>query len=140
MTIGGDQAKAAAELSDAWHNLTSIASGLVLQIGSHLAGTLTRILKGFKAVSVQVLEWVKANKGLVVAVAKTVAVIGLIGAALTAVGVGLMTAGAVVGGFSAAFSALAAVVGAVLSPIGLVVAAVVALGAAIVQGLSLIHI
>ena len=136
LTIGGAQAKAAAELSDAWHNLTSIASGLVLQIGSHLAGTLTRILKGFKAVSVQVLEWVKANKGLVVAVAKTVAVIGLIGAALTAVGVGLMTAGAVVGGFSAAFSALAAVVGAVLSPIGLVVAAVVALGAAIVQGMG----
>lgn len=134
ITLSTEDAQAAADFTDAMNRVVRAIKGTALQIGGALAPALTEALGKIKGFVTYMIEWVKANKTLVVNIAKGAAVIGAAGVALTSfglivsvVGTGIAGLGTLIGG---AFAVITTVLGAVLSPIGLVVAAVAGLGVA----------
>lgn len=145
LTISGDSAKAAAELTDAWGRLTAMFKVFVFEVGAALAPMLKEIADSVKVVATAILNWIKENKDVVVSIAKVAAIVVGVGTAILAVG-GIITAvGAVFGALStiiAAFGTVCSIVGALItgigsaimfliSPIGLAIAAVVGLGGAV---------
>lgn len=133
LTISTQDAKNAAELSDAWGRLVAMAKMMVFQIGGALAPALKQIADQIKIVGTAVMNWVKQNRSTFATIAKiTVAVIA-VGGALVVLGGIISGFGAVLGGISAVISVFGTVLGAILSPVGLCIAAVVGLGAVIAQ-------
>lgn len=138
LEIDTEAAKQAAELTDRLNELKRVALNIAFRIGQALGGTTADIAKRFAEIGARVTRFVKANKDLIVAVAKTAAIIGAVGVALLTIGGLFIFVGAAISGLvtvigvaSTVFGGLVAIVGAILSPIGLVVAAVVGLGVAI---------
>lgn len=131
LTISTQDAKNAAELSDAWGRLVAMAKMMVFQIGGALAPALKQIADQIKIVGTAVMNWVKQNRSTFATIAKiTVAVIA-VGGALVVLGGIISGFGAVLGGISTVISVFGTVLGAILSPVGLCIAAVVGLGAVI---------
>jgi hypothetical protein len=139
LSIGGEEAQAAADFSDAWNRLVRTFKAAAFAIGSALAPDLTELMGTVTRFVVGVIDWVKQNKELVVTIFKVVA-------AAVAVGVGLMVVGGIISGIGAAIGAVVAIIsgigtaigvigsiiGAILTPIGLVIVALGALAAYLV--------
>jgi len=127
----GGTAKKTADMMDsglggAGRVLMSALEGVQIAVGEALAPVLSDLAKRVTNIAQFTIEWVKANKGLVVAVAATAVGVTAFGVALIGVG----TAAAVM---SVALGGLASIAGAVLSPVGLVTAAVVGAAAAFLK-------
>jgi hypothetical protein len=122
LTITGDQAKAAAEFDDLWHSVTTTAMAAAVQIGAALAPTISELMKRVVPLIGSLVNFIKQNSGIIVAIAGTVVAIGAAGMALTTLG-GIITA-------------TATVLGAILSPMGLFIAAAVGIGVSIVQAMG----
>ena len=117
ITMDEDTASSAAALTDAMGKLQSQLKYVVIQIGAALAPALVRISTYITPVIARVIEFVKNNKMLIVAVA--------------AVGVGLVALGGILMGLALTISAVTAVAGILFNPmvigIGLAAAAIVGL-------------
>jgi hypothetical protein len=134
LTVGTDQAQAAADLQDAWNRVIRTLKAAAFTIGGALAPDLTSLLSTVTRFVVGLANWVKQNKEVIVTVAKIIAAVVGVGVALIATGAAISFVGAAIGGMVslimgavAAFKVLAALVAAILSPIGLISTAVVAL-------------
>ena len=127
ISLGGKDAKAAEVLNDTLNRMSKAARGVVLQIGAALAPVVTDMAQTLARVAAATSKWVEANRPLVVTIAKTIAIVGAVGAALVAVGVSISIAGVAIGGLASVFGlavsavlALKAAFLVLISPIGLV--------------------
>ena len=133
LTISTQDAKSAAELSDAWGRLVAMAKMMVFQIGGALAPTLKEIADYIKTVGTVVLNWVKQNKATVAMIAKITVGVIAVGGALVVLGGIISGIGTVIGAVSTIISAFGAVLAVLTSPITLIIGAVVGLGVVIAQ-------
>jgi hypothetical protein len=134
LVMSGDAVTAGAQLGDTLDKVWLTVGALSNRIGSILAPTLQTLLNAFVPLVAGVSHFIEQNKEWIVYAAYAAA-------AVAAVTVGVVSLGAVIGGVGAAMTALGAaiggaltvvtgIIGAILSPIGIAVAAVVGLGAA----------
>jgi len=130
ISVGGKDAKAAEVLNDTLNLLSKSARGVSLQIGAALAPITTELAERLARVTAATSKWVAANRPLIVTIAKVVAIVGLVGAAIVGLGLSISLAGAAFGGLATAFGlAIKAVLLmkvaflALASPIGLVAVA-----------------
>jgi hypothetical protein len=135
LTISTEDAAAAEEFGDTLDVLWKVIKRGAFSVGAALVPSLMELANWIITTSRDVSEWIDRNRGLVVSIAKLVAVVLGVGAALVALGAFVSLAGFAISGLVTVFSALGAVIGvvgsvlgALLSPIGLVVAALVGLG------------
>lgn len=124
LTISGQSATSAANLTDGLNELWRVIKNGVFQIGASLAPTLIDAAKRLTKFTIGVVEFIKNNRALIVSI--------------LGVGVGLVTVGGIIGGAGLAAAALAGTISAaitvfgalgsalslVVSPIGLVVAGI----------------
>lgn len=124
--------------------LGSAIEGIAIAVGSAIAPMLEAWAEKMSKVAAFITKTVKANKPFMIAMVKTIVLVGAIGAGLITMGVALGIAGALLGGIATLFSTLAAVIGtvvsvvatvagAILSPLGLIIAAVIAAVALVVM-------
>ena len=125
LTISQDTATQAAMLTDAMNRTRRVVKQVAFEIGGALAPQAEAIAGTFGKVSRHAINWVKANRGLVITAAAGSLTVAGLGAALLALG-GV----AILGG--AALSALAGAAAFIVSPIGLALAGVAGLTAALV--------
>jgi len=131
ITMSGEAAAGAADLSDALDLARRTVIALTVQVGAALGPVVKELAADVASVAARVGFWVQQNQGLILTIAKAAVVAVVAGAALIAlgsavitIGFGIIGLGAVVGVLGAALSAVAATIGAMLTPIGAVVAAV----------------
>jgi hypothetical protein len=139
ISMSGADATAAAEYTDALTRLYSLFKGITNRIGAALAPELTRLVNWFVAGTSRVIEWIDANKELIVTIAKWTAIAAGVAAGLVAIGAAVFGLGAVIGALgtiaAGVFTAIATVVTTLgsllaflLTPIGMITAAVVGIG------------
>jgi len=127
--------KMANTLSHAFGQIKQAGFVALSVVGEALAEPLARAAAAIKRYAAFVTDLIARNKGLVVAIAKVIAVVGTVGAALVVLGMAGTALATVFGGIAAivtgaatAIGFLGSVLAAILSPIGLVIAGVAALG------------
>ncbi len=135
LTMSGEDARAAEELTDTLNRLWRVVKMGVFNIGSALGPMLGEMVAWMTQVAVTAGEWIKANKDLIVTVMKVAAAVIAGGAALVLLGVAISGLGTMFGVLSTVVTTtgtllgmLGAVIGALVSPIGIVVAALAGLG------------
>lgn len=129
LTMSTEEAAAAAKFTDAMTLLWHISKRLLFVIGSALAPALEQLVKWMASILKPTLDWLKANKTLVLSVAKIVgAFIGL-SITISALGFIFSGVGTIIGLLWTALSILGSVFMFLLSPIGLVIAAMGVLAA-----------
>lgn len=133
IVIGDDQAKQAAEFTDAWNRIKRSLGAVAIQAGAALAPVLTDLLGQVLPLITGAVEWTKANKGLILTIAKVAAGVGIAGGVLLGTALAAKLLAISLGVVSGVLAVIGGVVAFVLSPIGLVIAAVVGLGAAFVR-------
>lgn len=134
LQIGTKDAEAAEEFGDKLDTLWKQLKGVAFTVGSALIPGASDLADRLMTAATKTIDWVKANRELVVWVAKIAAGVMAAGAALVVIGGAMSMLGSVIGVGIAAVSGLGAVVGtvgsvlaALLSPVALVAAAVVGL-------------
>lgn len=133
LVMSSEDAQAAAELGDTFDKLLMVLDRVYQKIGAALAPTLTELSDIVIGALIGVGEFIDENRELVLMVAAGVA-------AFTALGAGLVTAGAVITGVGIALGALATVltaigatIGFLLTPVGLLIGGIGALAVAVWQ-------
>lgn len=129
VVMSSEDAEAADKLHKALTAVLDVTKMLVVNIGGALAPLLTNLAKQTAEVVGWVSNWIKANRGAVVAVAAVAAGLVGLGSTLISVGIGVTLLGVAAGGLSVALAAVGATLAVLLSPITLVVGGVLALGA-----------
>ena len=112
--------------------LMSAVEGLGIEIGQSLAPAIREWATMISTAINSLSEWVKANRGLVVSIAKMLVVTSAAGAGLVVLGITISQVAIVASAITAAFAAIATTITLILSPIGLVTAAMI--GGAIAWG------
>jgi len=137
LTISTQDARAAAQLGDAFSTLKRVLQSTSFAIGSALAPALLAVVRRLSLVTVGLRDWISQNKGVVQTIGAVTAGVLASGGALIAAGVAFKTAGvaisglaAVLGGLKVATLAGGAAIAALASPVGLAVAALGTLGTA----------
>lgn len=113
-SMSGEDAAAAAEYTDAMNRVSSVWKGLKQQVGAALAPALAEVATNFAEIAVNVVEFVRKNRGIVVGVAAAAAAVVGVGTAISVLGVAII-------GIGMAITALGTIVGVVLSPAGLLI-------------------
>lgn len=139
ITVGTDQAQAAADLGDAWNRLVRVAGKIPFEIGSALAEDLIEIMTLIKPFLVEFLKLVKENKGWVVTIVATGAALIALGGIVVATGLSISVMGFALSGLVTGFTALVAVLGvvkaaflAIFTPVGLIIGVTAVLAAGII--------
>jgi hypothetical protein len=139
LTMSTEDAQAAEVFGDRMDALWKVLKQASFTVGAALAPTLIEAVQAMTRAAVATLNWVKANKPLIVMVAKIAAGVVVAGAALIGLGAAVYVAGAALGAIAGTIGAVGTVIGAIgsaiaflTSPIGLAIAGVVALGGAFV--------
>jgi hypothetical protein len=99
LIITTDQAKSAAGLSQEMGDLSFVVESVSVAIGSALAPAITEAIIATQNAAVEVREYVKQNKELIMIAGKAAIIIGGVGAALYGVGVAAGVAGTAIGIF-----------------------------------------
>jgi len=106
LVMGGEDAAAAAAMGDALDKLWDTMGGLVNTIGGALAPALTDVLTMITDNVAAAAKWISENKGLVIGLGLVAAAVTALGIALAGVGVVATVTGAILGGIGAAIAAL----------------------------------
>ena len=139
-SMSKEDVAAAAKLNDQLGRLYLSIKMVGFHIGAALAGPVGAFIDWFVKAAKSVMDWIKANRGLVAIIAGVVLGIGAAGVGLIAFGILAGIVGSAIGAIGtiigtiatiggAVFSVLAGAIAFLLSPIGLVVLAIVAVGA-----------
>ena len=138
-TVSGDDAEAAAQLSDAFGTLAGTIKDTVFEIGAAVSGGLTRLIEPINRIAVAVNQWVEDNRDLVRQIALITAGVAGVGGALLVFSTTISAVSFAIGGVAttigvavAAAKAFGVALAAVASPAGVVITAIAAAGAAIV--------
>ena len=122
-SMSGEDASAAAEYTDAMNRVSSVWKGLKQQVGAALAPALAEVATNFAEIAVNVVDFVRENRGIIQGVAAAAAAVVGLGTALSVAGVAII-------GIGMAITSLGAIVGLVLSPAGLLIGGMAAAAAA----------
>ena len=133
LTIGTQDAKAAALLNDTFNILWRTLKNVGFTIGSVLAPLLTDVADQMARVGAGVADWVRQNKPLIASAFKVAVGVTAVGAAMIALGTAIVGAGAVLGTLATAVTTVGSVIAALTSPIALASGAIAALSVAIVK-------
>jgi hypothetical protein len=131
ITIGDEDAQAAANLGDAMNRVGRSVKAVFLQMGAAVAPTVTKVLDTVKDITSAVARWISQNRELVTVVGAVGVGLVAVGTAVTSVGGGIVAIGLAIKGAGIALTALAGVVSAIGAPVLAVVAGVTALGAGV---------
>jgi hypothetical protein len=138
LVMSTDDAEAADALGDAFDLLKATGMAFLNSVGAALAPLLTDLATGAARVVASAIEWVRANRDVIVSALKIAAVVAAVGGALVAAGVAVTAFGSVLGGLATVIGtvlgiagALGTVIGALISPLGIAVGAVVAAAGAL---------
>ena len=125
-------------LGHSLRQLKQSAIATLAAIGEALAGPVAKAAAVVKRWAVNLRELIEKNREFVIAAAKVIAIVGLVGGALVAVGAAGAVMAFAIGGIASilsavgtAFSVLGTIIGAILTPVGLAISAIVALVATI---------
>lgn len=143
LTMSTADAKAAADLTDAWGRLNSTIKMLFFNIGAALAPAMQKLLDRAKIIVIAINNWIKKNRQTVVTIAKVVLGVIAAGAALVAFGAIIKGIALVIGALATVVGVLhtvftvllvtvkaaVAIIGFLCTPLGLVVAAIAAMTA-----------
>jgi hypothetical protein len=132
LVLGRDDTDAAHELTKAFHDVAAVTKAVYTQIGAALAPAVTSLATQLANGIAYVVQFVKANKPLVILAAEIAAGLVVVGGVIAAAGVAIIGLGAVLGSLTTVAAGAIGILGALFTAImtpGLVVAAVV-LGAA----------
>lgn len=140
VSMSGEDAAAAASLTDAMTRLWKLIKGVSNAIGAALAPEITDLTNRVVRIASVAVDWIKDNRELIVTIAKWAAVMAAAGAGLMALGTTIMGVGAMVGTIgsivgtvlaaaSSAIVMIGTVIGLLMTPIGAVVAGIAALAA-----------
>lgn len=129
--ISAEDAKKADALGDSLHLLRRVVVSAGTAVASVLAPAVTSATRILAGIAKQIVDWVRANRGLVVGIALTGAVLTSVGAALYATGVGLGILGVALKLAAIGWTLLSSAVTFTLSPIGLILAGLTAATAAL---------
>ena len=125
-TMTEEDAKSAAELTDAMNRVKSVLIGVKNQIGAALAPAMTYLADLMAKTSSTIVPLIRDNAHLVKLFAAGAVAVGGLGAAL-------ITVGGLIAGAGVAIGTLATAFGVLFSPIGLAVGGITALGFALVK-------
>ncbi|MFW5679521.1 MAG: hypothetical protein ACOC3D_04600, partial [Pseudomonadota bacterium] len=131
LTVSTEDAAAAAELSDAFGELVAVVKRTVFQLGAALAPVLIDAINLLSEVAGSVRRWVEEQRGLVVILAATAAVVTVVGGVITGIGIAIVAVVAVMTALAKIAAVAVIALKAILSPIGLLITALAALGGAI---------
>jgi len=131
--MSGEDARAAAELSDVFGKLMAVFSGIQTQVGAALAPMLITLGEYVIGVATSVVDWIDTNRDLIATLGQWFgyiaaaggALVGLAGAAAVVSG-GMAAMGALASGVATVFGAIGASIAFLISPIGLVVGGITA--------------
>lgn len=127
LTMSTETAVAAARLSDAMNRAKQVVLRVVIAVGEALEPAMTAASNAIAKSAKAVKEWVNKNRDAIrTALAVGVGLISL-GAVIVSVGLALKLAAFAAGGFATVITLIGSVMGVILSPIGLVTAAVIGL-------------
>lgn len=135
LVMSTEDAQAAEGFGDQLDTLWKVIRMGVANVGSALIPTLSELTDYIVRAAATAGAWIKANRPLIVSLAKVLAIVVAVGSGLVIAG-GVLTllggaAGglaAIMGGVGTAISAVAGVIAFLISPIGIAIAAIVALG------------
>jgi hypothetical protein len=120
-------AKNASDFGHALGLMLKVGKRLFEVIGSALAPLLTDVAMAMARSGKTAMDWVNANKPLVVTIFKIGVGVLAAGAAFIALGVAISSAGAILAGTLTVFGAIGTILGVIFSPIGLVIVGLAAL-------------
>ena len=136
-TFSTSGAKAAAALKASYESLKTSARGVMNAVGEALAPDLIEVARAATQVASAIVSWVRANKDVVVTIAKVAGGLIAAGAAITLAGGLVSTLGAAFGSLATlavgAVSAVASVFALLTSPAILATAAIVGVGLAVAK-------
>lgn len=134
----GAAARAADDFGDSLGDLWLQIKAVAFNIGAALAPELSDLIQWFQRSIKGVIDWVKANRDLIVGVAKIVVGVTLAGVVLVGIGLALQAAAIGMGILAGAvivlggvFAAVKAAILFLLTPVGAIGVALVALGAVV---------
>lgn len=133
LTISTETAADAAVLTDAVSDLRAVLKATSVVIGAAVAPFVLKLTRVLTDVAVATNRWIRENREMVIMAFKVAIGVFLAGVAITALGVAIIGASAVLGLMATAVGAVSAAISFMLSPITLAVAAVAALGVAILH-------
>jgi hypothetical protein len=133
IVMSTEDAKAAAELNDAYGRVQRTFRALMEVIGSAISGPLTELANTIAKSIKPIKEWIAQNKGMIVSVLKVGAIISGAGIAFIVLGKVITGIGVAFGVAATAVTVLGAVLGVILSPFVLITAAVISAGIAILE-------
>jgi len=127
LSVDPEQAKAAAEFTDALNRVKRAAGAVVFAVGPALAPAITELMEAIKPTVVAIGKWIRNNKAIVVTFAKFAIAVMAGGAALIVLGTSISGIGAALGiasgliiKFGAGIGSLGGLLASLLSPIALV--------------------
>lgn len=129
-TMSTEDAKSAAEFTDAMNRMKSVMTGIKNQIGAAVAPVFTDLANTVARSAIGIGKFIGENRKIILVAAGAAAAVGGVGVALVSLGGALSVASLAVGGIAAGFAFL-------VSPIGIAIAATGALGFALVKYTSL---
>ncbi len=119
-------------LGGSWRMFMSAVEGVAIAIGEDLETPLREILGMLTEAAGATIEWIKANKGIVIAVSAVAAGLIAAGGAFLTLGLAASVASFAIGGLVTMLSAAGTVLGILFSPFVLITAAVLSGAAALV--------
>lgn len=137
LSIGPEQAKSAAVLTDAWNRVTRTFQGLFFVVGGALAPAFSKVSDAIAAINAKAIEFIQNNGSYIRMAALVVGGVIATGVALLTLGGILTLTGFALGGMVTLFSVLASAVSFVLSPIGLVIGLLAGLTVALLRYTSI---
>lgn len=126
IVMSQDDVEAAAELTDAINRIRRQFIQFVTSVGAAVAGPMLALLEQTKSIAKAAIDWVNANRPLIVTLLAVGAGIATAGAVLLGIGSIIQVISFAVGGLATLVATLGAVFGALISPIGLAVAGITA--------------
>jgi hypothetical protein len=120
LVMSTEDAQSADRLGDAMDNVSATLNRVVQVVGAALAPDLSDLADQIIRVVSKAIEWVNANRPLIVTIAKVAAGVVVAGAALVGLGVAFSALGSVLGGVATGIGVVGAVLGAIFSPLGLI--------------------
>lgn len=130
VVMSTEDAKAAAEFTDAVTRLKASLGSVFVTIGSALAPTLKDLAGQVMNTILGFRQWLADNRGLILTILKIAAVVAAASIAIIVLGTVLSGLGAIIGFVGSVLGAVIGLISFILSPIGLVIVAILALGAA----------
>jgi hypothetical protein len=128
LTLSADDAASAEVLNDALGDMVATVKGLSMHIGAALAPAVSKLANDMAATVAKVIDWIKAHRDAVIAVAKLAAGVTIAGASLFAFGKIIAGVGAAMHGLTATIKLASTITTALAGPLK---AMIISIGAAI---------